>query len=179
MITGRKNFITIKTSETITIKTSEIISIEPSDICLIHSLLWLTIELHGRCTTNVLHSDVIVGAMAAQITSLTIIYSTVYSGVDQRKHQSSASLAFVRWIHQSPVNFPHKWLVTRKMFVFGEISLESHVSKSSWHTYTLTILGNSVCTRISHEENSSVISDTHIPMKKKSKAYDTLHHYCS
>ena len=35
------------------------------------------------------------GTMASQITSLTIVYSTVYSDADQRKHQSSASLAFV------------------------------------------------------------------------------------
>ena len=35
------------------------------------------------------------GTVACQITSLTIVYSTVYSGADQRKHQSSASLAFV------------------------------------------------------------------------------------
>ena len=35
------------------------------------------------------------GTVAFQITSLTIVYSTVYSGADQRKHQSSASLAFV------------------------------------------------------------------------------------
>ena len=35
------------------------------------------------------------GAMASQITSLTIVFSTVYSDADQRKHQSSASLAFV------------------------------------------------------------------------------------
>ena len=41
------------------------------------------------------YSDVIMGAMASQITSLAIVYSTVYSGADQRKHQSSASLAFV------------------------------------------------------------------------------------
>ena len=34
------------------------------------------------------------GAMASQITSLTIVYATVYLGADQRKHQSSASLAF-------------------------------------------------------------------------------------
>ena len=46
------------------------------------------------------YSDIILGEMASQITSLTIIYSTVYSGADQRKHQSSASLAFVRVIHQ-------------------------------------------------------------------------------
>ena len=37
---------------------------------------------------------------------------------DQRKHQSSASLAFVRGIHRGPVNSPHKWPVTRKMFPF-------------------------------------------------------------
>ena len=49
----------------------------------------------------VLHyNDVIMGAIASQITSLPIFYSTVYSGGDQRKHQSSASLAFVRGIHQ-------------------------------------------------------------------------------
>ena len=46
------------------------------------------------------YDDVIMGAMASQITSLTIVYSTVYSGADQSKHQSSASLAFVRGIHR-------------------------------------------------------------------------------
>ena len=61
------------------------------------------------------------GAMAYQITSLTIVYSTVYSGTDQRKHQSSASLAFVRGIHRWPVNSPHKWPVMRKMFPFDDV----------------------------------------------------------
>ena len=61
------------------------------------------------------------GAIASQITSLTIVYSTVYSDADQRKHQSSASLAFVRGIHRWPVNSPHKWLVTRKMFPFDDV----------------------------------------------------------
>ena len=56
------------------------------------------------------------GAMATQITSLTIVYSTVYSGADKRKHQSSASPAFMRGIHRWPVNSPHKCPVTRKMF---------------------------------------------------------------
>ena len=50
------------------------------------------------------YRDVIIGAMASQITSLAIVYSTVYSGADQRKHQSSASLAFVWGIHRWPVN---------------------------------------------------------------------------
>ena len=59
--------------------------------------------------------------MASQITSRTIVYSTVYSGADQRKHQSSASLAFVRVIHRGPVNSPHKRPVTRKMFPFDDV----------------------------------------------------------
>ena len=58
--------------------------------------------------------------IASRITSLTIVYSTIYSGPDQTKHQSSASLAFVRGIHRAPVNFPHKWPVTRKMFPFDD-----------------------------------------------------------
>ena len=49
------------------------------------------------------YNDAIMGAIASQITSLTIVYSTVYSGADQRKHESSASLAFVRGIHRGPV----------------------------------------------------------------------------
>ena len=60
-------------------------------------------------------------AIAAQITSLTIVYSTVYLGADQSKHQSSASLAFVCGIHRGPVNSPHKWPVTRKMFPFDDV----------------------------------------------------------
>ena len=65
--------------------------------------------------------DVIMGAIESQITSLTIVYSTVYSGVDRRKHESSASLASVRGIHPEPVNSPHKWPVKRKMFPFDDV----------------------------------------------------------
>ena len=61
------------------------------------------------------------GTTTSQITSLTIVYSTVYSGSDQRKHQSSTSQAFVRGIHQWPVNSPHKGPVTRTMFPFDDI----------------------------------------------------------
>ena len=68
------------------------------------------------------YGDVIMGAIASQITSLTIIYSTDYSDADQRKHQSSASMAFVRGIHRGPVNSPHKWPVTQKMFPFDASS---------------------------------------------------------
>ena len=73
--------------------------------------------------------------LASQITSLTVVYSIVYSGVNQRKHQSSASLAFVREIHRGPVNFPHKWPVTRKMFPFDDVIMKwenAEVGNSSW-----------------------------------------------
>ena len=62
-------------------------------------------------------------AMASQITSLTIVCSTVYSGTDQRKHQSSTSLAFVRGIHRWPLNSPHKGPVTQKMCPFDDVMM--------------------------------------------------------
>ena len=72
--------------------------------------------------THVYHyNDVIMGAMASQITYLTIVYSTVYSGADQRKHQSSASLAFVLGIHRWLVNSRHKGPVTRKLFPIDNV----------------------------------------------------------
>ena len=76
------------------------------------------------------YGDVIMGTIASQITSLTIVYSTVYSGADQRKHQSSASLAFVRGIHRWPVNSPHKWPVTRKMFPLDDVIMTNDISFS-------------------------------------------------
>ena len=66
-------------------------------------------------------NDIIMDAMASQITSLISLCSTVYSGADQIKHQSSASLAFVREIQRGPVNCPHKWPVKRKKFPFDEV----------------------------------------------------------
>ena len=78
------------------------------------------------------------GAIASQITSLTIVNLVVYSDADQRKHQSSVSLAFVRGIHRGPVNSPHTWPVTRKnvsiwwrhhetegVYVVGKLCLKS------------------------------------------------------
>ena len=69
------------------------------------------------------HTDVIMGAIASQITSLTIVYSTVYSDADQRKHQSHVSLACVRGIHRGPVNSPHQGQWRGKCF---------HLMTSSW-----------------------------------------------
>ena len=75
--------------------------------------LFLSVLVHYR--------DVTRSAIASQITGVTIIYSTVCSGADQRKHQSSASLAFVRGIHRWPVNSSHNGPVTRKMFPFDDV----------------------------------------------------------
>ena len=76
---------------------------------------------HSVLMLHAHYVDLIMSAMASPITSLTIVYSIVYSGADQRKHQSSASLAFVRGIHRWPVNSLHKRPVTRKMFPFDDV----------------------------------------------------------
>ena len=70
------------------------------------------------------NSDVTRSAMASQITGVSIVNSTVYSGADQSKHQSSASLAFVWGIHRGPVKSPHKGPVTRKMFPFDDVIIK-------------------------------------------------------
>ena len=77
-------------------------------------ILTITIRLHSYKLSNTFehihYGDVIMGAMASQIT-----------GADHRKHQSSASLAFVRGIHRWPVDSMHKGLVMRKMFPFDDV----------------------------------------------------------
>ena len=70
------------------------------------------------------YNDVIMTTMATQITSLTVVYSTVYSDADQRKHQSSASLAFV-W--GGPV--------TRKMFPFDDVIM--YMLFYDWYFYDM------------------------------------------
>ena len=92
------------------------------------------------------YSDVIMGAIGSQITSLTIVYSTVYSHAGQRKHQSSASLAFVRGIHRGPVHSPHKWPVTRKMFPFDDVIMNTFI----------------LCIEKSLSRNTSSLMDFHL-----------------
>ena len=67
------------------------------------------------------YNHVTMTAMASQITGVSSVCSTLGSAMDQRRHQSSASLAFVRGIHPWLVNFPHKRPVTRKMFPLDDI----------------------------------------------------------
>ena len=59
---------------------------------LINVHTFMSMVNHNR---HIHYGDVIMGAIASQITSITILYSTAYSDAGQRKHQSSASLAFV------------------------------------------------------------------------------------
>ena len=80
-----------------------------------------------------------ISAIASQITSLTIVYSTVYSGADQRKYQNSASLAFVRVIHRSPVNSPHKGPITRKMFPFDDVIMNQMKTANSYTNCIISV----------------------------------------
>ena len=77
------------------------------------------------------YSDVILSAMASQTTGVLIVYSTVCSYVDQRKHQSSASLAFVRGIHRWPVNSPHKGPVMLKMLPIDDVIIDLLLRESN------------------------------------------------
>ena len=70
------------------------------------------------------YGDVIMTTIASQITSLTVVYSIVYSDADQRKHQSSASLAFVWGIHRD------RWIPRTKGQLRGKCF---HLMTSSWH----------------------------------------------
>ena len=88
-----------------------------------HDMTWCQAKSsHSVCQKFRWHyTDFLMGPMASQITSLTIVYSTANSGGDQRKHQSSASLTFVQGIHRWSVNSPHKWPVTRNFFPFDDV----------------------------------------------------------
>ena len=104
------------------------------------------------------YSEVIMDTMATQITSLKTVYSTIHSGGDQRKHQSAASLAFVRGIHRRPVNSPHKWPVTRKMFPFDDVIMNRivgshHVQES---VYIPGTLQTSECHEKSHVKKYNI-----------------------
>ena len=106
------------------------------------------------------YCDVIMKTIASQITSLTIVYLTVNSGTDHRKHQSSASLAFVRGIHRRPVNSPHKGPVTRKMFPCDDVIMiaNNFTFSITWrcHGAHLGVLSFS-CTPCSRREDATLV----------------------
>ena len=87
------------------------------------------------------YSDVIMSEVAYQITGVAIVYSTVCSGTDQTKYQSSVSLDFMRGIHRGPVNSPQKSPVAWKVFSFDDvimvlvISIKEPLPWSEAHAY--------------------------------------------
>ena len=84
----------------------------PTRVMMIH---YYVINVVSHC------SDII---MASQITVVSTVCSAACSGTDQRKHQSSAWLAFLRGIHRSPMDSPHKGPVTRKIFPFDDVIMK-------------------------------------------------------
>ena len=97
--------------------------------------------------------DVIMGAMASQITSLIIVYSTVYWGTDRRKHQCSASLAFVEGIHTG--EFPAQMASNAENVSIWwrhhdcyEIVMLWNCVLNHWGRYELTLLANQTNTMV-------------------------------
>ena len=78
-------------------------------------------SLHCYLAVVIQYSDVIISAIASQITGVPAVGSIVCSGIDQIILQSFASLASVRGIYRWPVVFPHKGPVTRKNFPFDDV----------------------------------------------------------
>ena len=108
-------------------------------------------HIYNSCVLSEFHySDVIMSTMASQIARVSIVYSAVRSGVDRRKYQSSASLAFVRGIHRWPVNSPHIWPVTRKMFPFDDVIMLGFICGYQRHE---TSFQKSLQTENCHEAN--------------------------
>ena len=73
------------------------------------------------------------GVMSSQITSVLIVHSTVCSGANQRKYQSSMPLAFVRGMYQWTVNSLHKGQETWKMFPLDDVIMVAHVARRHIH----------------------------------------------
>ena len=115
--------------------------------CIYRNIIIIVLYWRDWCLVLFLahYNDVIMGAIASQITSITIVYWTVYSDADQRKHQSPASLLFVRGIHRGPANSPHKWPVTRKMFPFDDVIMMAatpQIPKCHHNPGAATIVGH-------------------------------------
>ena len=110
-------------------------------LVLSHRELWSKFKVVQDTVPNIQwchmrhYTDVIMTTIGSQITSLTVVYSTIYSDADQRKHQSSASLAFVWGIHWD------RWIPRTKAQLRGKCF---HLMTSSWHwgISTLSITGH-------------------------------------
>ena len=107
------------------------------------------------------YSDVIMSAIVSQITSVSIVCSTVCE--TQRKHQSSAQLAFVMGIHRWPVDSPDKWPVMRKMCPFYNVIM------GVGFNLLLCIICIMIYVRLHHIKHHSSCSEQ-IPFSVKKKS---------
>ena len=105
------------------------------------------------------YGDVIMSTIVSQITSLTIVYSTVYSDADQRKYQSSASLAFVPGIHRWIPKYFH--LMTSSKYILTRSCLEMIAKlemSSGWLPWSKTSFNVPSNDHGSHPDVSMIIS---------------------
>ena len=91
---------------------------------LVSHFEWCCLIVRQATRNDPHYGDVIMSVVTSQITSVSMVCSTVCSSADQGKCQSSASLAFVRGIHRCPVNSHHKGPVTRKIFPFDDVIMK-------------------------------------------------------
>ena len=85
------------------------------------------------------YNDAIMSAMASQIIGVSNVCSTFCSVVNQRKHPISASLTFVRGIHRSPVDSPHKGTVTRKTFPFNNVIIADDIHPKTGYEWQVQL----------------------------------------
>ena len=149
----------------------------------------LTRDRHYRYSPHAIYiilsshySDVIMSAMASQITDVPIVCSTVCSGANKRKHQSSASLAFVRGIHQWRVeSFPFDDVIM-KCPIIGNVPLSALsllVLMSAFIVFTsCTILVLSDASSRAHQWSSDqkYTRFNYVSMKRVSKSW-FKHHF--
>ena len=135
--------------------------------------------------TTIHYSDVIMGAMASEITGVSIVYWTICSDADQGKLQSSASLAFLSGIHRWPVNSPHKGPVTWKCFHLmtsscpGAASVDQASTSTSpdlkWYAaYSSQYILLFLFIRIGNKNHSANIQDRWINLWNKSSICGSL-----
>ena len=110
----------------------------------VYSGLSSSVSVVNNCRQNLEHASWVCGRVLHRITSLTVVYSTVYSDADERKYQSSTSPAFVRRIHRWPVNSAHKWPVTQKMFPFDDVII-INIYLTRWFKHIFEMWFSYIC----------------------------------
>ena len=101
---------------------------------------WIGSDVHVTSFYSIHYSNVIMSVTASEITAVPIVFSAVCSDVDQRKHQSSTSLAFMRGIHWRLVNSPDKGTDTQEMFPFDEVIMFSVLTRSQPRTEAANVI---------------------------------------